>query len=195
MNLCYILLKGWSFWNFSQWKPDETSAFWTAMGAIGTVGTLIYVLIDARRNRNKINDLANVAKAISDQNELIMVQNSLLIEQDNQQKREMKAKVKPDVSCNVATRGEPENLIILKLSNESHTARITNIEFDESQITFIKRTTPFELKKNERVDITGKSNSKKNISLCNQLRYLPFHPPKILLHLTRPNLPYQGRRR
>lgn len=111
--------------------------------------------------------MKQVLFAISDQNELIMVQNSLLIEQDNQQKREMKAKVKPDVSCNVATRGEPENLIILKLSNESHTARITNIEFDESQITFIKRTTPFELKKNERVDITGKSNSKKNISLCN----------------------------
>ncbi len=160
------LLNGWNFFKFSSWTTGQTASFWTALGAIGTVGTLIYVLIDAHRNRNKINDLANIAKEISDQNDLIVIQNSLLIEQNNLQKRETKAKIQPDLHCSPATIGQPDNLIILKLRNDSHIAKITDIEFDESSITFTKPSVPFKLGKNERQDITGTSKNQINISVC-----------------------------
>ena len=67
----------WSFWNFNSWTPEQTSAFWTAIGAIGTISALSYAFYQNWKNRKKINDLAEINKSILKQNKLILLHYNL----------------------------------------------------------------------------------------------------------------------
>lgn len=158
------LLKGWNFWNFTSWTPEQTSAFWTALGAIATVGALWYALWQGWKNSKKINDLAQITQQLSDQNKLIVEQNELLIEQNQLQKLVMKNEIRPNLTSAGCSTNGSAGILTIKISNNGHRAIISKIEFKEEYVTFTKKETPLAFQNGAIMEINGQSNGKSHIS-------------------------------
>src|SRR5205085_10369162 len=64
------ILKGFDFCKPDTWTPDQTSAFWTAFGAIGTIAALLYLIIKDYKNRKHITDLSGIVQSLTAQLEI-----------------------------------------------------------------------------------------------------------------------------
>jgi hypothetical protein len=176
------LLNGWNFWSFTSWTPEQTSAFWTALGAIATVCALWYALWQGWKNSKKINDLAQITQQLSDQNKLIIdqnklivQQNELLIEQNQLQKLEMKNEVRPNLTSAGSSTNGSEGSLRIKITNNGHRAIITNIEYKEEYVIFTKKETPISFQGGAIMDINGQSNGKSHISHSSWAFFIHFH--------------------
>ena len=135
------------------WSTSQVANIIALFGTIGTIGTLLYLIIQDKRKSKQINDLAEITKQLADQNKLIL-------EQVGMQKVAMKYAVKPDLHA-VSGITTDSTEIDLTIVNKAKNARIINIDYDEEFVTFKKRLTPFLLRKEDSIVMRFKYNNKK----------------------------------
>lgn len=124
------LLKGFDLFTPSSWTTDQTSAFWTAFGAIGTLGALLYLVIKDFKNRKHITDLSGIVESLTAQLEI--------------QKLSLRNEALPDLQYSIEQISQTG--FNVQISNIGHTATISKINCNSHIISLSNVSPPHKIR-------------------------------------------------
>lgn len=121
----------------AKWSTEQVANIIAVISAIATVGALWYAIAQGIWNSKKINDLAEIAKKLSEANDLQRQQNEMSLQQHGLQQKKLKSEARPNFSKAFISPEEPDQMQ-LYITNEGNRAiieRVIDQEREDSQVS------------------------------------------------------------